>query len=962
MDGRKSPQKSSLQHTDSHTNTTVDIDFGENDSRMRNSASFSKGSKESTQQCSSQHSSTNGLSTFFLHGNGERYEDWGTCRSVRKSKTHDCVMGMGQHRGHGTINHERVNPSVRRRGRLVSSISFSGFGIAQNGYARLLQDNGSTPNYGRQIIDYRNFAPQVPFVPSIAKSIPKKRISLRKPKKGFRDLFSMKRHRHEKTTSPGISEKEATLEGPRRHSKHRERMAGNATLQEFSGSDPLLDSTYDYCSTFCEDVASLKSFDSQMGCGEIFADEEHHVHLDIERQKDSGKDHCELRKPSPVVESFQGGVEQLASPAQTEVIDFLGLWESVRNTGLLKQEASTDSRMLNTPSLPPTPLSEDQMNSPYDLQPSPEETASAVIIMPKTDIQESISTSDEGYYDSFSLGKEENSKESLTPCTSIRFPRDSYSGDALYELFYDADEPGMSPIFDDGTSVSESILGQSSDLPLSMYSFHVGAEENPAPPSALDVISQEVLQSNWKGKECLLKLCDTEISLAMGIMNWIKQKTDKMSSSELTHNGSEEQKSNECHNTMGAFPEIPQIANNEAWNDTMDSMKTEEESMFNQERSPAPDVVPSGLVEANLESDLSELDITRGHAETETKFIINNSLNILEVDGYQVSSLNRELKKSAGSPSTGANGIIIFAIDKESLCETCRKSVKHNSNEMHLCASCLSLIDHIKYTELLNSTSNNVRESLPVDLGGTHPSLPLGVCESPMSPAEEAGDITITHLLEQCVSQVSSLKINSSSCKGSEGKNPFLLSFGEDSDVNEEKDLGSEKNKDVIQNFLKPKKNCSNNADSKLSRANWTSLHDGSPEVNIIENTISSSASIFQSSPQEQTHLEIGLVTTNSFNELILETHRSPCLGNSVSANPKSENASQPLRPTYLPLSNSAYSEFTNNLTLALDQARVVKQCDKPRRHRKSLFSRDGPFGYALSDEKKEDRKRRMKK
>ncbi|MBN3278543.1 AMER3 protein, partial [Polyodon spathula] len=935
MDARKSPRKSSFQHTDSDTNTLVNIDFCENDSQMRSSAS--------TQQCSFQHSSTNGLSTFFLHGNGKRYEDWSRCRSVRKSKTHDCVMGMGQHRGHGNTNDGRVIPSVRRRGRLVSSISFSGFRIAQNG-----QENGSTPNYGRQIIDYRNFAPQVPFVPSIAKSIPKKRISLRKPKKGFRDLFSMKRHRHENTVSPGISEKEATLEGPRRRSKYREHVAGNATLQEFSDSDPLSDSTYDYCSTFCEDVASMKSFDSQMGCGEIFADEEHHVHLEIERQKDPDKDRCEPRKPSPVVESFQGGMEQLASPAQTEAIDFLGLWESMRNTGLLKQEASTDSTMLKTPSLPPTSASEHQINSPYDLQPSPEETASTVIITPKSDIQESISTSDEGYYDSFSPGKEENSKESLTPCTSNRFPRNSYSGDALYDLFYDADEPGMSPIFDDGTSVSESILGQSSDLPLSMYSFHVGAEENLAPPSALDVISQEVLQSNWKGKECLLKLCDTEISLAMGIMNWLKQKTDTLSSSELTHNGSEEQKSKECHTIMEAFPEIPQIANNEAWNDTMDSVKTEERPMFSQERSPAPDVVPSRLVEASLESVLSELDITRGHTETKTKFIINNSLNILEVDGYQVRSLNRELKKAASSPGTGANGIIIFAIDKESLCETCRKSVKHNSHEMHLCASCLSLIEHIKCTELLNSTSNSVRESLPVDLGGTHPLLPLGICESPMSPDEEAGDINITHLLEQCVSQVSSLKINSSSCKGSEGRNPFFLSFG------------SEKNKDVAQNFLKPKKNFGNDADRKLSHSNWTGLHDGSPEVNIIENTTSSRASIFQSPVQEQKHLEIGLVTTNNSNELILETH--PCLSNSGSANLESENARQPLRPTYLPLSNSAYSEFASNLTLALDQARVAKQFDKPRRHRKSLFSRDGPFGYALSDEKKEERKRRMKK
>ncbi|MBN3320529.1 AMER3 protein, partial [Atractosteus spatula] len=497
MELRKNLRRSSLPVPEGQINTIVDIQLGEDDHGLL-----------CTPLPSSAASNRTGEDAFSADPSEGCSQDWVQGRSVKKSKTHDCVAGVGlqgtQEAG-GTEG--GLTPSAQGRGRLVSSVSFSGFGISAEG-SRELQENRSTSSGGRQIIDYRNFVPQVPFVPSIAKSIPKKRISLRKPRKAFRDLFGMKRNKHEKASSPGAlphesSRTEVNSKGSRRHQKHKECSSGCSASQEYPNSDPPSDSSNEYCSNLCEDVASLKSFDSQTGCGEIFADDEQNVPLEIEQRRDPDKDICEPRKPSPVGGSFQGGIEQLASPAQTEVMDFLGQWGSMGNAFLLHQNRRIEGRKLNPAKTTPTKSASEKPNvsSPASL-PTPSEQEqvdmNADMATPKSDNQESISMSDEGYYDSLSPGQEDNSKGSLTPCSSTRFPRDSYSGDALYELFYDPNESGMTPIFDDNMSVTESILGLSSELPLSMHSFHVGAEENLAPPLALDIISQELLQSNWK--------------------------------------------------------------------------------------------------------------------------------------------------------------------------------------------------------------------------------------------------------------------------------------------------------------------------------------------------------------------------------------------------------------------------------------------------------------------------------
>ncbi|XP_066565084.1 uncharacterized protein amer3 [Amia ocellicauda] len=972
MEPTESPPKSSLQLPKDQISPTVDVKSGEHVQCLQVSSvacneASSRGGEDSSKEGSS------GVPT------SDCGQGWGHSQSVRKSKTHDCVVSMGlQPMPDSGSSGESLSPSAQRRGRLVSSVSFSGFGISSDGYGRLMQENRGVSGYGRQIIDYRDFTPQVPFVPSIAKSIPRKRISLRKPRKAFRDLFGMKRHKHEKAASPvpldhGPGGKETASKESRKSSKHRERSTGNPVPPELSNSDLLSDSSNECYGNFCEDVASLKSFDSQAGCGEIFADEEQHISLGIERRQDPDKDVCEPRKPSPVGGSFQGGVEQLASPHQTEVMDFLGIWDGLGRTVLLRQNSRTERKVLSTQS--PTqnqPASQNLGASPSSL-PTPAEEEMTVdlnadVTTPKSENQ-SVSTSDEGYYDSFSPGQEDNSRGSITPCGSSRFPRDSYSGDALYELFYDPNETGITPIFDDDMSLSESDLGQSSDLPLSMYSFHVGAEENLAPPLALDVIGQELLQSNWKGKECLLKLCDTEISLAMGIVNWLKHRTEKLSPSEAVCNGTEQQRNSGCLNGEVISPVMRKVPRKHTWSEHSDSSKhlSKERPVCSQNGTPVSGVVPFQLSKDRFVSALSECNASNGHGEAKFKTATNGRCLKIFSDDHSF-MLNKDIKlPSPRTPGTGANAIILLAINKESLCESCRASLKHSSKELLLCASCLSFIEHIKTSELLNCAADGFKKSVPVDLKGTHNALPLGIFESPISPSRGGGDLNLMNLLEQCVGQVSSLKINGSVTQELKDSEPFFLQFDQNTSGKKEKDLILENEKDQIHRFLKPKKNQTPRSMDK--RRQDTSCHSqtkGSTEKDT--GTLQPEQSNVQDllPQQEGGGLEIGLVTTNSSDELVLETYWSPSSDKSRSDFLGDTYEDQPLRPTFLPLSNSAFSEFTSSQKHTTGQHgdgnSKGQQLEKVRRHRKLTVNRDGPCGYVMAEEKKEEWKRRIKK
>ncbi|KTF74801.1 hypothetical protein cypCar_00024046 [Cyprinus carpio] len=380
--------------------------------------------------------------------------------------------------------------------KLVTSVSYSGFEAP----LRLLCENRDTSGSSHEIIDYRNLTPQVPFVPCIAKSVPKKRLSLRKPRKANKDLFVHNRHKLEKPMSPSTpchvtGENVPTLKWRRKTVRHRKRTtAGNRYNDELSETPS--DASSECCANVCEDAASLQSFGSRAGCGEIFADDlvspegvlshEHH------------KVACEPLRKSSTTTGFQGGKECLASPAHTEVLDMFGLWETLNRTLLLGQSSKATGHA--TKSTTPITKSPSTTKSEYEttntLQPREAEIRefNTDVITPKSDNRGN--TSDEGYCDYVSPGFEDHSRSSLTPVHSINIPRDTYSRDVLYELFCDPSEAEMTSIFNNEINLTDSIVGQCSDLPLSMYSFHDGAEENLAPPLAQDFVGQELLQNS----------------------------------------------------------------------------------------------------------------------------------------------------------------------------------------------------------------------------------------------------------------------------------------------------------------------------------------------------------------------------------------------------------------------------------------------------------------------------------
>ncbi|KAJ8409536.1 hypothetical protein AAFF_G00229370 [Aldrovandia affinis] len=898
--------------------------------------------------------------------------DWVHSGSVPKSKTHDCLAGMGWYPvgavGSVSPDSRGQTPTVRRRGRLVSSVSFSGFAVSPTSRARLLRENrGASAGRNRDIIDYHNLTPQVPFVPSFAKSVPKKRISLRRPRRAIKDLLGKNRPKHEKLTSPRTptpatagAEQVVGHNGGRKQSRHREcPCVGHLNPHEHN--DPLSDSSSDYCRNAYEDVTSLKSFGSQTGCGEIFADGELHPPLEAAQGQVPDRDVCEPHKASPTVGCFQGGVEQMASPAHSEVLDLFGMWDSLGRAILLRQSPVTEGKSPNAPPSIGTPTKlagEPQAATPHAPARTPELRTDTVT--QKSDNQETISTSDEGYYDYISPGQEDTSRDALTPCLSAHFPRDSYSGDALYELFYDPGEMGMTPVFHDEMGLSESVLGLSGDLPLSMYSFHVGAEENlaPPPPLALDLVGQELLQSSWRGKDCLLKLCDTEISLTMGIVNWLKQRAERASPPEPESSGADTRRgaTSACRNSGMLSPEVQEVLKSQSpVTDCSNAAVTDpnENTACQPDVSPAPADVPPTPGDEGLASPSPNSD---GHVKSRIStptsgfcFRIFNKDSPLTPDRDLASPTLR-------SPCSGTSTVFLLAINKDSLCRPCKSSLKQGSKELYLCTSCLSLIEHIRTSDLSHYTGS-CRAASP----GTPCSLPRGFLDSPISPCMARSDTDILRILEQCVGQVSSLNIGSSHGNSYPEKGTSFPRLGRKRSDGGLKDVRAEEGKGQRQTYLKSKHK------RKGSRSGGTEK-SGREKRGSEGGSLSHFGVGGPVSPSVLEAGSLGLVTTNSSDELVLETYRSPCSDVSAPGSASNPNSAKTSRPRSLPLSSSAFSEFASSQRSATALPKEGTSTtrgqprDRARRQKKSGMNRDGPCAYVMPEEKKVERRRRMKK
>ncbi|KAM6143863.1 APC membrane recruitment protein 1 [Erethizon dorsatum] len=217
----------------------------------------------------------------------------------------------------------------------------------------------------------------------------------------------------------------------------------------------------DQLSLLFGDVTSLKSFDSLTGCGDIIAEQ------DMDSMTDSmasggQRANRDGTKRSSCLVTYQGGGEEMALPddeeeEQEEEDEEVELEEEEEE---VKEEDDDDLEYLwASAQMYPRPnlnLDYHSTTSPGhhgyilldSVQPYPG-LAPGELLTPQSDQQESAPNSDEGYYDSTTPGFEDDSGEALGLVQGDCLPRDSYSGDALYEFYEPDDSLENSPPEDD---------------------------------------------------------------------------------------------------------------------------------------------------------------------------------------------------------------------------------------------------------------------------------------------------------------------------------------------------------------------------------------------------------------------------------------------------------------------------------------------------------------------------------
>nr|XP_056715409.1 APC membrane recruitment protein 1 [Euleptes europaea] len=201
---------------------------------------------------------------------------------------------------------------------------------------------------------------------------------------------------------------------------------------EYLDSDPPSVPSGDQLSLMFGDVTSLKSFDSFTGCGDIIAEPD--IDSITETSASAGRSR-EATKRSSCLVTYQGGGEEMAVPDDIE--EYLQqMWE-----GAVKVDATT----YETPV--PEIMTDGELQGVNSGKQGPQLYAEGTrndmdLLTPHSDQQESAPNSDEGYYDSTTPGPEDEAGDE--EIKKDRLPRDSYSGDALYE-FYELDDALMSP-------------------------------------------------------------------------------------------------------------------------------------------------------------------------------------------------------------------------------------------------------------------------------------------------------------------------------------------------------------------------------------------------------------------------------------------------------------------------------------------------------------------------------------
>ncbi|XP_070461700.1 APC membrane recruitment protein 1 [Equus przewalskii] len=215
----------------------------------------------------------------------------------------------------------------------------------------------------------------------------------------------------------------------------------------------------DQLSLLFGDVTSLKSFDSLTGCGDIIAEQ------DMDSMTDSmasggQRANRDGTKRSSCLVTYQGGGEEMALPDDDDEEEEEEEDVELEEEEEVKEEEDYDleylwasTQMYPRPNLNLGyyPTTSPGYHSYILLDPvrSYPGLAPGDLLTPQSDQQESAPNSDEGYYDSNTPGFEDDSGEALGLVRRDCLPRDSYSGDALYEFYEPDDSLENSPPGDD---------------------------------------------------------------------------------------------------------------------------------------------------------------------------------------------------------------------------------------------------------------------------------------------------------------------------------------------------------------------------------------------------------------------------------------------------------------------------------------------------------------------------------
>ncbi|NWS39258.1 AMER2 protein, partial [Probosciger aterrimus] len=195
------------------------------------------------------------------------------------------------------------------------------------------------------------------------------------------------------------------------------------------------------------------------GCGDIIADHEEDV--------GSGSGGCEKSTPGagklgaskkhPTMVAYQGGGEEMASPDQVDDTCLQEFWDMLSQTeetppggggGTKKPEGLKENRGAEGAQSRAVGKRGGLHQIPIHLNHKEEQKGR------EKEQHEGVPNSDEGYWDSTTPGPQEDSSTSIQKET---IPRDSYSGDALYDLYAEPDEnPPAAPTEEEVTCVPRS--------------------------------------------------------------------------------------------------------------------------------------------------------------------------------------------------------------------------------------------------------------------------------------------------------------------------------------------------------------------------------------------------------------------------------------------------------------------------------------------------------------------------